>query len=72
MQAEAVPRIVERLFRRLLPALQSGEEPATLHARRLTTALQACIPVYLARQVYKRTEQSQDVMANTFAVPRGC
>ncbi|KAL3144834.1 hypothetical protein ABBQ38_001941 [Trebouxia sp. C0009 RCD-2024] len=40
-QGKAVPGIVERLLLGLLPALRSGEEGATLHARRLTTALQA-------------------------------
>lgn len=42
LQVEAVPRIVQRLAAGLVPALQSGEETGTLHARRLTTALQAC------------------------------
>lgn len=39
----AVPAIVERLLSGLVPALQSGEEMGTLHARRLTTALQAIV-----------------------------
>lgn len=41
VQGKAVPGIVQRLLLGLLPALRSGEEAATLHARRLTTALQA-------------------------------
>ena len=40
VQGNAVPGIVERLLLGLVPALRSGEEAATLHARRLTTALQ--------------------------------
>jgi len=40
-----VPAIVQRLLGGLLPALQSGEEAGTLHARRLTTALQARPPL---------------------------
>ncbi|KAL0049229.1 hypothetical protein WJX82_009193 [Trebouxia sp. C0006] len=43
----SVPAIVQRLLGGLLPALQSGEEAGTLHARRLTTALQACSPEQL-------------------------
>ena len=41
VQGAAVPAIVARLLAGLVPALQSGEEAGTLHARRLTTALQA-------------------------------
>ena len=41
VQGGSVPAIVQRLQGGLLPALQSGEEAGTLHARRLTTALQA-------------------------------
>ena len=40
-----MPAIVQRLLGGLLPALQSGEEAGTLHARRLTTALQARPPL---------------------------
>ncbi|KAL0037252.1 hypothetical protein WJX79_008456 [Trebouxia sp. C0005] len=43
----SVPAIVQRQLGGLLPALQSGEEAGTLHARRLTTALQACSPQQL-------------------------
>jgi hypothetical protein len=45
LQGGSVPAIVERLLGGLLPALQSGEEAGTLHARRLTTALQARPPL---------------------------
>lgn len=41
VQGGSVPAIVQRQLGGLLPALQSGEEAGTLHARRLTTALQA-------------------------------
>lgn len=43
VQGHAVPAIVERLLLGLVPALRSGEEAATLHARRLTTALQVSL-----------------------------
>lgn len=43
MQGHAIPTIVERLLLGLVPALRSGEEAATLHARRLTTALQVSL-----------------------------
>ena len=43
LQSRSVPAIVERLVSGLVPALQSGEEAGTLHARRLTTALQVSI-----------------------------
>ena len=43
-----MPAIVQRLLGGLLPALQSGEEAGTLHARRLTTALQARPPLLIA------------------------
>ncbi len=43
-----MPAIVQRLLGGLLPALQSGEEAGTLHARRLTTALQARPPLPIA------------------------
>ena len=43
-QAEAVPQIVQRLVNELSAAVQSGEEAAILHSRRLITALQACLP----------------------------
>ncbi len=45
IQGGSVPAIVQRLLGGLLPALQSGEEAGTLHARRLTTALQARPPL---------------------------
>lgn len=41
MLQAAVPSIVGRLLTGLGPALQSGDESGMLHARRLTTALQA-------------------------------
>ena len=43
VQGHAIATIVERLLLGLLPALRSGEEAATLHARRLTTALQVTL-----------------------------
>lgn len=48
LQEGSVPAIVQRLLGGLLPALQSGEEAGTLHARRLTTALQARPPLPIA------------------------
>ncbi len=48
LQGESVPVIVQRLLGGLPPALQSGEEAGTLHARRLTTALQARSPLHIA------------------------
>lgn len=52
VQGKAVPGIVERLLLGLVPALRSGEEPATLHARRLTTALQAsCHTLFACSQI---------------------
>ena len=45
LQGGSVPAIVQRLLGGVLPALQSGEEAGTLHARRLTTALQARPPL---------------------------
>ncbi|DBA77508.1 hypothetical protein WJX77_009976 [Trebouxia sp. C0004] len=50
----SVPAVVERLLGGLLPALQSGEEAGTLHARRLTTALQACSPQQLTSLLVTR------------------
>ena len=47
LQGGSVPAIVRRLLGGLLPALQSGEEAGTLHARRLTTALQARPPLLI-------------------------
>lgn len=48
VQGRAVPAIVERLLLGLVPALRSGEEAATLHARRLTTALQVSFAFVLS------------------------
>lgn len=47
LQGGSVPAIVQRLLGGLLPSLQSGEEAGTLHARRLTTALQARPPLLI-------------------------
>ena len=52
VQGRALPAIVERLLLGLVPALRSGEEAATLHARRLTTALQVSIPSVMHHAIY--------------------
>ncbi|KAL3144083.1 hypothetical protein ABBQ32_003877 [Trebouxia sp. C0010 RCD-2024] len=56
---KAVPGIVQRLLLGLLPALRSGEEAATLHARRLTTALQASCHSLFAPQPESACSQQQ-------------